>query len=345
MSEMINVQSCGGPVQVKTEADRPMLSTDFPEIHEALARAKARYERDRADYYNTLADEPILVKKTKRWQASAYDYMRWAGTLFDIDPNDSEQRQIAMSIMAQITNESGVRYGNMCTHADIKIALAEKLDDPEKKEEIIDRMNKAESLTGAFFRDTIKTQKRYIDLFQKCGTYQSFDKQMEDMAAVRIEELREKVFPKDRVYTPGRIIPPHRIPWGKRVPQVPDAYELYHRQPVDAYEFDYEEEEIVLKEGYVSPDGLIDSDSVKYDRKNKKCTIKYRGGVPVTWDYWKADNTADMPEPGSWTEEYLVRAYQQQLEDNEPGILRHRDYEDEIYDYDIIPGTNHRYEE
>ena len=168
---------------------------------------------------------------------------------------------------------------------------------------------------------------------------------MEDKAAIRAAEMREKVLAGDRFYSPGRIIPPHRIPWGERVPYEPDAYELYHRQPVDAYEFDYEEEEPVLKEGYISPDGLIDRDSVKYDRKNRKCTIKYRGGTPVTWDYWKAESTADVPVAGSWVEEYIIRSFHQFMADQAPGILKHQDYEDVIQEYDKIPGTDRRYEE
>ena len=76
---------------------------------------------------------------------------------------------------------------------------------------------------------------------------------------------------------------------------------------------------------------------MKYDPVNGKCTIKYRGGVPVTWDYWKAKDLSDVPQPGSWLVEYLRRAYLQMLEDEEPGILKHRPEEDEIPPYNVKP--------
>ncbi|MBQ6344235.1 MAG: hypothetical protein IJI41_14020, partial [Anaerolineaceae bacterium] len=104
-------------------------------------------------------------------------------------------------------------------------------------------------------------------------------------------------------------------------------------------------DEIVIKKGYVSPDGLIDDRSITYDLENGKCTMKYRGGVPVTWDFWKAKGTWDAPDPESWTGEYIYRLYQQQETDEQPGVLKHQSYEDEVQDYDKIPGTDLRYDD
>ena len=368
MSEMIDKKSVGNAVQLKAEAGHPTLATGYPSLEESLERARIRYEENRADYYNTLADEPELVLKTKKWQRSALDYMRWAGALFNVERDNRELRQYALDHMDLITKESGIRYKNMWIHRDLMLEEAKKsiekqteihtdsFDAAEKSEasaspsqssqkeayeKTRNRLDKAEDDAGAFYRSAILTHDRFIDLFRKGENYNSWERDLQIAAGIRAAEFREKVLPNDRVYTPGRIIPPHRIPEDQRVPDVPDAYDLYKSQPVDAYEFDFEEEELVLKEGYVSPDGLVDRDSVKYDRKNKKCTIKYKGGEPVTWDYWKATWTGDMPEEGSWTEEYLIRQYEQICEDHELKVLKPRGFEtEEIPEYNKKPVGN-----
>ena len=95
----------------------------------------------------------------------------------------------------------------------------------------------------------------------------------------------------------------------------------------------------MIKPGYVSEDGLIDDQSVVIDPVNNKVTIKFRGGTPVVWDWWKPKDSYDLPEPGSWVEEYLIRSYAQKVADREPRILKHQEYEDEIPEYDRIPGS------
>ena len=108
------------------------------------------------------------------------------------------------------------------------------------------------------------------------------------------------------------------------MPKEPDPYTLVESQPIDAYVFDRELDEYVIKKGYVSEDGLIDDQSVVIDPKAGKITMKYRGGVPVTWDWWKAKDTGDLPEEGSWAAEYLYREFHQLLDDLQPGILKHQ---------------------
>lgn len=328
MSEMVTKNSAGGPVQVKSEPGRPMLDTDFMDIAEALDWAKSKYERDRDDYFNTLPDEPAMEAKSKRWQRSAYELMRWAGTSFNHANGNEDQRKEALDIMDRVTKDSSIRLKNMIKHTGLMIDAEKKKEQtPEALQAFKDLMDQKEYETSSFFRNAVKTHSAFIDHFLKGDNYVN---KVEVEAAQFADDLRKQVLPKDRVYIPGRIIPPYPVPEGQRVPRKPDPYIIYKSQPVEAYEFDYEEEEIVLKEDYVSPDGLVDRDSVKFDRKNKKCTMKYRGGVPVTWDYWKADTTADMPEAGSWAEDYIYREYWQTAADEELGVLirRPEEYED-----------------
>ena len=341
MSEMITKRCVGTNVSVKSDANRPMLDVDYDSLETSLNRAKERYDRCRADYFNTLLDEPELPGKTKRWQRAAHDYLRWIEAIFNVKQDDNEARQNLIDLMDRITKEGGVRHHNICRHVDLmteKIAAVDMA--PEKREEELEKLEKAEIESGAFYRSALLTQNHFIDLLQKGECYVSLNQQQEIAAAARVAELRERYFPKDRVYLPGRIIPPHRVPMTERVPDCPLAYEKAENQPIDAYEWNDELQEIVIKPGYVSEDGTIDDQSVVIDPVNNKVTIKFRGGTPVVWDWWKPKDTYDLPERGSWVEEYLIRSYAQMVEDMEPGILKHQAYEDDIPEYDKIPSNS-----
>ena len=333
MSEMVEKMSVGSPALVKTEAGHPTLYTDYESIDQSLDRVLEKYERDRADYYNTLGDDPEILKKTKRWQRSARELASWAGTLFNADAKNQTDRKRALDIFDRIAKEAMIRLRNVSRYANISVESAKE----NEKDSTRDKMDNAEYGVSAFARNAIETQRRYIDHFQKGDNYISPRQEREIEASAYVAEIREKVLPRDRMYLPGQVIPPHPVPLTERVPKRPDPYELYKNQPVEAYEYDREIDELVLKKGYVSEDGLIDDESVKYDPVNGKCTMKYRGGVPVTWDYWKAKDASDVPQPGSWLVEYLRRAYLQMLEDEELGILKHRPEEDEIPPYNVKP--------
>ena len=335
MSEMVDKNIVGETTPVLTEAGHPMLHSDYPSIMESLKRALERYRRDKVNYFNTLGDDQNLIKKMKRWQRSARDVISWAGTLFNANVNDQEYRDTAMEILDKVTKEAQIQLKNAEQLTDSAVEAADEND----KESVRDKMENAEYSASAFARRAIETQRRYIEHYQKGDNYISKRHLKEIEASARAAEFREKVLPRDRIYLPGQVIPPYPVPMTERVPRRPDPYELYKNQPVEAYEYDREIDELVLKKGYVSDDGLIDDESVKYDPVNGKCTIKYRGGVPVTWDYWKAKDLADVPQPGSWLVEYLRRAYLQMLEDETPGILKHRPEEDEIPPYNVKPSV------
>ncbi len=46
--------------------------------------------------------------------------------------------------------------------------------------------------------------------------------------------------------------------------------------------------------------------------------MKFVGDEPVTWSFWKARDDGDLPEAGSWAEEYMIRVRKQLIEDLEP---------------------------
>ena len=325
MDEKRNIT--GDQITVKAAADGHIpLDIDYESLEKSMERSKDKYLRYKQDFFNSCADDSDFLTKCKRWQRAAHDYLRWAGTLFNVCKDDLDKRQAAREIMDKITKDSSIRHRNLCKHTDYVTSK-----EPEK----IDKMDKAEFESAAFLRNAALTQDRFNELFEKGENYNGSELQAEAEASARVAYFRENTLPKDHIFIPGRIIPPHPVPRKQRVPYEPDPYEVYKSQPVEAYEYDETVDELVLKEGYVSPDGLVDRDSVSYDPENMKCTMKYRGGVPVTWDWWKAKDLGEIPT--GWAAEYLIRQYAQMKGDEVIRILEHRDYEDEAPDYNRIP--------
>ena len=338
MSEMIAKRCVGTDVLVKCEPGQDTLHVDYTSIERYLKRAEEKYNRCRADYFNTLPTEERLLVKSKRWQRAALDYLRWAETYFDNCEGDNEKRRYALDIIDRVTKEAAVRHENIISYVDKQtdIISASNMDE-EQKDKSLDDLDAIENSSGSHLRNLMKTQKHFINLNEKGENYLSYLQEEEIAAAARVAELRERYFPKDHVYMPGRIIPPHRTPMTERVPNLPEAYIEAENQPIDAYTWDEELDEVVIKPGYVSEDGTIDDQSVVIDPVANKVTIKFRGGTPVVWDWWKPKDTTELPEPGSWVAEYLIRSWRQYVEDQEPGILKHRPGEDEIPEYDRIP--------
>ena len=325
MDEKRNIT--GDLMTVKEAAEGHIaLVTDYESLDRSMDRAKEKYLRCKQDFFNSWADDADFLTKCKRWQRAANEYLRWAGTVFNVCKDDDEKRQAVRDIMDKITKDSSIRHRNLCIHTEHVTSK-----EPDKT----DKMDKAEHESAAFLRNAALTQEHFNELYQKGENYVGSEMQAEMEASARTAWFRENLFPKDHILLPGRVIPPYPVPRTQRVPYHPDPYEVYNSQPVDAYEYDEQTDELVLKEGYVSPDGLVDRDSVKYDTQHMKWTMKYRGGVPVTWDWWKPKDLSDIPE--GWAAEYLIREYAQMQEDEVFRILEHRDYEDEVPEYNKIP--------
>ena len=161
---------------------------------------------------------------------------------------------MVLDIMDKVAKDAQILFKNTCNYSEMEIEKAE----PGKKEETRDRMDKEEYAAGAFARNAVKTQITFQDLFVNGKCYIPNQQREQIEAAARAAEFREKVIPRDVMYLPGRITPAHPVPQTERVPRKPDSYELAKNQPVEAYEFDRSINEIVIKKGYVSEDGLID---------------------------------------------------------------------------------------
>ena len=127
-----------------------------------------------------------------------------------------------------------------------------------------------------------------------------------------------KRIPKGHYFLPARPFPPARIPEGEPVPYLPAPYAAWKNLPNEDFYYDTEHDEFALPKGYVSKDERIDDESVVWNWQDNTVTMKFRGGEPVTWPFWKAKDTYDVLKKGDWCGEYYIRLYKQILADMDP---------------------------
>jgi hypothetical protein len=161
------------------------------------------------------------------------------------------------------------------------------------------------------------TQTSYLKRYVSDPDYVTPELAMEKKASAEVAKGM-KMIPKGHFFLPARPFPPARIPEGERVPYPPAAFEAWKNLPIEDFYFDTETDEFALPKGYISEDGTIDDESVVWDWENRTVTMKFRGGEPVTWPFWKPRDTFDVLKKGEWCTEYLQRLYRQILEDAEP---------------------------
>ena len=323
MSETIKKKVLGVETTVSVPADpEDMLTTDYGEYIDFVKQAEEEFDQKLRNFFTYTLKEKALEKAAKEWEKAGVILEGYACTLFNMDKDCAELREYAMELMDKVSKASGIRAKNLTKHRER--VMAEK---PEDKEEEA-RLTKIKQDADSSLIRAIRTQQRYHELYEKGECYQAAQHLEEAKAAASAAEMR-KLIPEGHIHIPGRIYPPIPIPVGERVPHMPEPYEMYKNQPVEALMFDTELDEFVLKPGYVSPDGLIDDQSVIRDRANHQVIMKFREGEPIIWPEWKATWTGDIPDEDSWMWEYYGRLGEQMREDRRVRLFRPRPYEDE----------------
>ena len=133
--------------------------------------------------------------------------------------------------------------------------------------------------------------------------------------------LEAKV-PETHMYLPARPFPPVEIPEGVRVPNYPEPYIRMKTTDVEDLVYDLEHDEFIIRPGYVSEDGLIDDQSVVWNWEEGTVAMKFRGGEPEIWPFWKAKDAGDMPK--GWPARYLRRMYLDWIDSLQLGILKRK---------------------
>ena len=304
--------------------------TGYGDYLDAVKEQEEEFFRLQEAFFAISLDDERILRAAKRWEECGVILAGYAGTLFNKDQYNNAQREYARKLFDLVTKASAIRRNNIAKYR----RLMMKKQDLSEKEE--DKLTKAKYDADRALIRAVNTQARYRDLFEK-GEILNNSQLRKDIECSIIAKRERDRMPEGTIHMPGKIYPPIPIPRGERVPEWPEPYQMMKSLPPEVKVYDPELDELVLPPGYVSPDGLIDDQSVIRDREHGEVIIKFRGGEPVVWKEWKARGTWDVPDPNSWFAEYFLRLMDQIEEDKRVGILEPWPYERETEEYNRIP--------
>lgn len=304
--------------------------TDYTPYVDCVKETEAEFDEYMDAFFKIALDDERIQKAAKDWEKSASILTGYALSLFNMDKDNDELRKYALQLLDRLSKTANMRRNNMAQHR--KLMIGKHPGD----EKVKDQATEAKHLADTALIRSANTQAHYIDLYQRGECYAAAEQKKEAERAARAEE-RRKMIPDDVLHIPGRIYPPVPIPVGERVPSQPLPYHMYKAQPLEAMEYNRELDEFVLKPGYVSPDGLIDADSVIRDRKNHQVIMKFRGGEPVIWPEWKATWAGDIPDEDSWIWQYYLRMGEQEEADKQMRMFERQPYEEDTPWYNKTP--------
>ena len=300
----------------KPGAGETALVTDYGTLDDYLALFQKHYDERRTDFYDSVAEDEKLPEKAKRWASICKTCLGLARTLSNKYSEFEQYHQTALEWADRIVKESGIMLRNLDRHYD---KMKEKLPKGDPKlvrlsKEVEDGMN--------FFSRAVATQIVLIDRVNTItGGPAGIEMELEKKAGERMEAL-EAMVPRGHMYLPARPFPPVEIPEGVRVPCYPDPYVRVKELPVEDLIFDLDHDEFLVRPGYVSEDGLIDDQSVVWNWEERLVTMKFRGGEPIVWPFWKARDASDVPK--GWSARYLRRRYLDWLDSIQWGILKRK---------------------
>lgn len=333
MAEFETKKILGREVQViKPEDPNAAPVTDYGRYVDSVKAAEEEFCKRMDEFFKIAADDERIREAAKAWEKASALLAGYAGTLFNLDKDDTDNRNYAMRLFDLTSKSAGLRKLNLAKH--MELMVGKNPDDAGLKDKLEKIKYNAEWSQVRF----VKTQERYRDLYEKGMVMEITELQQEAKVAADAAEER-KLIPSDVLHIPGQIYPPIPIPLDEDVPEPPIPYQLVELAPAEAKVYDRELDELVIKPGYVSPDGLIDDQSVVRNREKGEVAIKFRGGEPVIWKEWKATWAGDVMEEGSWPEEYHIRlSYQiERQKANEQKLYVPQEYEKELPWYDRPP--------
>ena len=297
-----------------------MLVTDYLPMVNIVKQAEEDFNQKMAKFFSLTLVDSGLEKAAKAWEKAGALLMGYAESLFKMNKADKEIREYALELMDKASKAANIRLNNLTRYCEKQISkdpgnttTAEKMDQL-KYHAYVDVLR------------SVNTWRRFRDAYVNGEEFTNAQLQEEIEDIIEYRKERE-LLPKDHICIPGRIYPPIPIPAGEPVPQPPLAYQLEKEAPVEAKEYDPELDELVIKKGWVDPNGMIDDQSVIRDREHGVVIMKLIGGEPEVWKEWKATWTGDVMEDGSWEQEYYLRLGRQMGEHPELQLFLPQRYE------------------
>ncbi len=291
--------------------------TDFDSYDARLDEARLLYDAACRAFFATDPNKRFILKAAENVEQIAKTLIARVSVIFHMTEATVEKRQEGRELLDRICKDADIRER---TCAQYYHAVEDKY--PEKSEYLTGLMHETLQRLN-FLNRCMMTQNHYLKDGIKRNDYGVAKDESDKRCAAAAARIRSRV-PDGHMFLPPRIFPHDPVPEGQPVPTRPEPYQRVAALDVDHKEYDLEHDNFVVKKGYVSEDGLIDDQSVVWDYENNKVTIKFRGGEPVVWDFWKPKDTADVLGPEHWCYQYIRRLYWQLEEAEEPGLFRRK---------------------
>ena len=278
---------------------------------DVMGDAQRLYEEQRELFMASNANDDDLPKKAEAWAKASKRLIQTAGADFCRYPANAERQENALRIIELCKNDSFLRERNLMLH--YELAKQAGLD-PEalakKRDAVLESIH--------FCARAVNTQNSWVKKFLTGETYEPVEIRMYRKAGKKVHDMA-KLIPEGHDFYPARVFPPFRVPAGERVPYSPPAFRAFKNLPAEDFIYDAEHDEFVLPKGSLSPDGRIDDQSVVFNWEDRTVACKFHGEEePIIWPFWKPRDTFDVPEEGSWCEEYMKRVRHQLEEDLKP---------------------------
>lgn len=328
MSEVVNKNILGENISVPVpENADDMLITEYAPLPDIVKKAEEDFSNRMREYFQLTVSDPRLVKASRAWERAGAVLAGYAGSLFNQDAGNVELRRYALQLLDKVSKAANIRQQNMDKHC------GRQMEAHKNEPETVEKYDKIKFEAHNSLIRAINTYERFKDLYVKGGTYEISQMQDKIDDARKAEQIRS-LLPRDRIHIPGRIYPPIPIPADQPVPEWPRPYREYKKAPVEAKEYNAELDEVVLKKDWVDPNGLIDANSIVWDREKGEVSMKLIGQEePIVWKEWKAAWTGDVMEDGSWPQEYYIRLGAQLRARREFGLFEPQSYEEDAEVY------------
>ena len=307
---------------------------DFDSYQGRVREALEDYNEIKDEFKKTDPNKKAIMAAAEKCEKAAKALVSRITCIFHEFPDaEAKDLQAARDMLDRITKDANIRE-RTCSQLYKKV----KSDFPEYKD-YIDWLLDEKQKRMKFLDRSMRTQAHYDKKVITSKNYEDPMHAMEVRQAAKAARTRICI-PEGHMFLPPRIFPHDRIPEEQPVPVPPDVYRRVEQMEGCEKVYDLEHDNFVLPKDYLSEDGLIDGESVVWDYVNNKVTMKYRGGVAVTWDFWKPKDTFDNLTPDDWCVQYYQRLVYQELADEIPGVLKHRHQDREVPEYNKIPSRN-----
>ena len=309
MEDIAKLNINGRPAEA-FEADAGMLAhiTTPDSYADRIMDAQLDYEEACENYYNTDPNTEDIMEAAALVETAAKALISRALVIFHLPGVSREEKEAAVALLQRMSADSNLRE-QTCS----QFYRREKQVNADDKARIR-RLYKEKVKRMNFLDRCMRTESTYTKRLMKDCSPVKTEIEIETVLSEKTD--RERTFVNDggRI-CPPRIFPHDPIPDGEPVPLAPEVYRRFKEMQPEELVFDKEHRHFVLPPNYVSEDGRIDSNSIVWDYKRGKVTMKFVGEKPVTWDFKQYLDPRDVPDPNEWSTQYHRRLFLQEAAD------------------------------